>query len=183
MNIDKFSEIIDILTLAKKLHDINRYDIVKNQFFDVICYDSWFENILGVISSVFSSFYNNYDDGSETEIMIFTDDVISNYYHFAREFGKNTNTPHDKNPYVLEAESEVSKLLSFCYSVGWKLLGYTKTKKTTGQSKLIVYTGTCDCNCHANLAYSLIQLHQWFSDKCTEFRNKAKSIVEEVVVA
>ena len=53
--------------------------------------------------------------------------------------------------------------------MNWKLLGYTKTSRTAKQSKLIVYIGMCECDCHTNLAYSLIQLYKWFSDKCAEF--------------
>lgn len=169
MEIEGFGEVAGIITLAKELHDIGRFDIVKNQFFDTLCYDSWYENMWGVITSVFSGFYNNYDDGDETDCMIFEDDVISDYFTYAWEFGIKTNTPHDKNPYVKEAESEVRQQLSYCYSMGWKLLGYTKTKRTARQSKLIVYVGACECDCHTKLAYGLVQLYKWFSDKVAEF--------------
>ena len=125
--------------------------------------------MLGVISSVSSGYYNDYDDGNEEEIMIFEDDVISDYFTYAWEFGKKTNTPHDKNPYVTEAKREADNRLSFCYSTGWKLLGYTKTKRTARQSKLVVYVGMCECDCHTKLAYGLVQLYKWFYDKCTEF--------------
>lgn len=160
---------MSIITLAKELHDIGRYDIVHEQFFDTLCHDSWFENTQSVITSVFSSFYSNYDDRNEEECMIFEDDVISDYFTHAWEFGRNTDTPYDDNPYVVEAANEVRSRLSFCYGVGWKLLGYTKTKKTAKQSKLIVYICTCNCGCHDRLAYSLIQLYKWFSDKVKEF--------------
>jgi len=183
MEIEGFDEVAGIIALAKELHDIGRFDIVQSQFFDTLCYDSWFENMLGVITSVFSGFYNNYDDGDETELMIFTDDVISDYFTFAWEFGIKTNTPYDKNPYVTEAENEADRWLNFCYSTGWKLLGYTKTKKSAKQSKLIVYAGMCECDCHTKLAHGLVHLYQWFSDKCAEFRNQSKIIAEEVMAA
>ena len=169
MEIEGFSDIISIVTLAKELHDIDRRDIVENQFSDTLCYDSWFENVFGVISSIFSDFYNDYDDGDEMEMMIFNDNVISGYFLNAWEFGQKTNTPYDKNPYLTEAEDEVRRRLSFCNSMGWKLLGYAKTKKAAKQSKLIVYVGMCDCDCHTHLAHSLIRLYKWFSDKCAEF--------------
>jgi hypothetical protein len=168
--IEGFDEIAGIITLAKELHDMGRYDIVKENFFDTLTYDSWVENIYGAISSVFSGFHNNYDCGDETDTMIFTDDVISDYYTYAWEFGKKTNTPYDKNPYAIEAKREVGKRLNFCYSMGWKLLGYTKTKSKAKQSCLIVYVGMCECDCHTNLAYGLIQLYKWFSDRVAEFK-------------
>lgn len=138
MEIEGFNEVAGIIALAKKLHDVGRFDIVQSQFFDTLSYDSWFENTMSVINSIFTEFYNNYDDCDETEIMIFSDDVISDYYTYTYEFGKKTGTPYDKNPYVIEAKREVDNRLSFCYSTGWKLLGYTKTKRTARRSKLIV---------------------------------------------
>ena len=171
MEIEGFGEVAGIITLAKELHEVGRFDIVKNQFFDTLCYDAWFENVIGVISSVFSGFYSDYDDGDEAEIMIFTDDLISDYFTYAWEFGIKTNTPYDKNPYVTEAKRETDRLLSYCYSMGWKLLGYTKTRRTAKQSKLIVYIAACQCDCQTKLARGLIQLYQWFRDKVEEFKS------------
>ena len=179
MEIEGFGEVAGIITLAKELHDIGRFDIVKEHFFDTLSYDSWYENVFGVIASIFTGFCNNYDDGDETDTMIFTDDVISDYFAYAWEFGIRANTPYDKNPYVKEAENEVRQHLSYCYSMGCKLLGYTKTRRTARQSKLIVYVGTCDCDCHTKLAYGLIQLYQWFTEKVAEF----KMLREEAVAA
>lgn len=170
MEIEGFSEIISIVTLAKELHEIGREDIVDEQFFDVLCWDSYYENILGAISSIFSGFYSDYDDSSEEEFMIFEDDVISSYFEMAWAFGKKNNTVHDQNPYIIQANNEVSRQLNYCYSMDWKLLGYTKTRKTARQSKLIVYIGSCGCDCHGHLAYGLIQLYKWFSDKVAEFK-------------
>lgn len=176
MEIEGFSEVINTITLAKELHDIGRFDIVQTQFFDTLCYDTWLESMFGVITSVFSGFYNKYDENDEAEMMFFTDDVISDYFTYAWEFGIKTNTPYDKNPYVTKAENEVRRWLGFCYSIDWKLLGYTKTKKKAKQSKLIVYIGACDCDCHNHLAYSLIQIYKWFSDKCAEFTKPEEAI-------
>ena len=170
MEIEGFSEVVGIIALAKGLHDAGRCDVVEKQFHDVISYEAWFENIYGAISSVFSGFYNGCDDEDETEVMVFTDAVISDYFTYAWEFGVKTNTPYDKNPYVRDAVNEADRQLNFCYSMGWKLLGYTKTKRASRQSKLIVYVGMCECDCHTKLAYGLVQLYQWFTDKLAEFR-------------
>ena len=171
MEIEGFSEVVGIIALAKGLHDAGRCDVVEKHFYDVINYEAWFENIYGTISSVFSGFSNSCgDDDDETEVMVFTDDVISDYFTYAWEFGVKTNTPYDKNPYVKEAKNEADRLLSFCFSMGWKLLGYTKTRKASRQSKLIVYVGTCQCDCHTNLAYGLVLLYRWFKDKVANLR-------------
>lgn len=170
MEIEGFGEIISIITLAKELHDIGRGDIVEEQFFDVLCWDSYYENILGAISSIFSGFYSDYHDSSEEEFMIFEDDVISSYFEMAWMLGNKNKIPYAENPYVTEAENEVRRQLDFCYGIGWKMLGYTKTKKTARQSKLIVSICSCGCGCHDQLAYGLIQLYKWFSDRVAGFK-------------
>lgn len=177
MEIEGFSEVVGIIALAKELHDMGRYDIVREQFFDILSWDSYYENILGAISSVFSGFYSDYDEETEEECLIFEDDCISAYYEMAWEYGRSHNTSHDENPYVIEANNEVSRQLNYCYSMGWKLLGYTKTRKTARQSKLIVYIGCCSCDSHGHLAYGLVQLYQWFKDKAAEFHKPKKVMV------
>lgn len=167
--IEGFDSIISTLTLAKELYDIDRFDIVQEQFSDTICYDSYYESIFSVIQSIFSGFHSIYDDDDDVECMIFTDYYISRYYEIASEYGRRHNVSHDENPYVIEAKNEANRWLTGCYSTGWRLLDYTKTRKAAKQSKLIVYIGNCTCDCHGSIAQGLIQLYQFFSSKCAEF--------------
>ena len=178
MEIEGYNYIISSVALAKELHEVGRFDIVKEQFSDTLCYDSYYENLFGVISSAFSGFYNNYYDDEDTEIFIFSDDCLSKYFEIAWEYGKSHNVPHEENPFVIEANNEARRHLSYCHSMGWRLLGYTKTKKTARQSKLIVYIATCTCDSHATLAHGLIRLYEFFSDKCAEFENRMTKNVE-----
>jgi len=173
--IECFNSIVSILALAKKLYEVNRFDVVQEHFFDTLSYDSYYENIFGVIQSVFSGFHSDYEDDDE-ECMIFTDDCISRYYEIAWEYGRSHNVSHDENPYVIEANNEAREWLTGCYSMGWRLLGYTKTKKTARQSKLIVYIGSCSCDCHGGIARGLIQLYQFFTEKCAEFDKRMTEI-------
>jgi hypothetical protein len=178
VEIEGFREVTGIISLAKELHDIGRRDIIEQRFFDTLSYDVWLEDMYGTISSVFSGFYNDYDDEGEAELMIFTDDVISDYYCIAWDYGRGHNVPHDENPFVTAAKHEAGRWLSGCYSMDFKLLGYTKTRKTARQSKLIVYAGTCDCDCQARLPYNLIQIYKWFSAQVEKFK-----MPEEVMAA
>ena len=106
MEIDRlegFEMILDAVTLAKELHDAGRADVIKAAFFDVLSYDTFYESVLGVISSVFSGFHNDYIDNEECEIMVFSDDVISEYFYFAWEYGRNYKIPYTNNPLVKAA--------------------------------------------------------------------------------
>jgi hypothetical protein len=142
---------------------------VKNHFFDVLSFDTWIENMWGAITSIFSGFYNDYDEDDETEKLIFTDDVISGYFMHAWEYGKKTNIPPDKNPYVIEAENEARQCLNFTFNMDWKLLGYTKSKRAARKSKLIIYTCAQEFCEYDYLAYGLVHLYKWFKDKCASF--------------
>ena len=165
MEIEGFGAIINTLLLAKELYDIDKFDIVEQQFYDTLCWDGYYENILGATSSIFSGFYNEYDDNDDTEIMMFEDDIISNYFIHAWEYGKQHNLSCEQNPYVTQAQSEAQRWLSVSHCVDWKLLAYTKTKKTARQSKLIIRIYNCGCNAHTHIAYGLIKLYAWFSNK------------------
>jgi len=180
VEIEGFNEIAGIILLAKELHDIERYDIVEKYFFDTLCYDSWHESMYGVITSLFSGFNSDYDDGDEEEKMTFTDDIISEYFVYAWEFGEKTNTPHDENPYVKGAEFEARRWLNFTYNMDWRLLGCAKTREDARESRLIVRTCACDFDEHEDLAHGLVQLYQFFTDKCAEFRERTKT--EEVMI-
>ena len=168
--IEGFGNILSQIMLAKELHDIDRYDIVEQNFFDTLSWESYYENILGVMSAVFSGYYSNYDDYEDMETMIFEDNSISNYFVYAWKQGKLQNLPYDQNPYLAQAQSAVERWLNVSNCVGWRLLGYTRTKKKARASKLLVqhYTG-CGCNALEHIAYGLIQLYAWFDAKNAEF--------------
>jgi len=169
--IEGFDAIISTLHLAKELHDIGRFDIVKYQFHNVLCWDGYYENNLNVLSSIFSGFYNDYDEDNDMEFMMFEDDIISEYFVFAWKYGKLHKLSSEQNPYVIQAQDKVRRWLNFSSCTYWKLLAYTKTRKTAQQSKLLIriYTG-CGCNAHEGVAYGLIQLYAWFANMCGEFK-------------
>jgi hypothetical protein len=169
--VEGFDSIISTLFMAKELHDIGRYDLVEKDFFNELCIDNHYENIIGVISSVFSVHFSNCDENFE-DVMVFEDDVISEYFLHAHKQIKLQKLDFEENPYVQEAREEVQKWFSFSYCTGNKLLAYTKTKKTARKSKLIVYHDTgCGCNAYEHIAYGLIKLYDWFEKKCAEFKS------------
>jgi hypothetical protein len=97
--------------------------------------------------------------------MIFSDDVICEYYRTAWEYGRVNKIPHNENPYVIEAETEVRRWLNFSYSMDWKLLGYTKTRRAANSSKLIINTCAYEFGEYDHLAYGLLRLYGFFADK------------------
>ena len=168
MGLDEFDTVIYTLHLAKELFDMGRVDVLE-QFCDEISYDWHYENLFTIMTSIFERNYNNFDEEDYYEFWLFEDDVISNYFIYAFEYGKRNKLPHDQNPYVVQAQDEVRSRLYISNCVDWKLLAYTKTKKTARQSKLVVYHYTdCGCNALEGIAYGLIRLYGWFTEKCTE---------------
>jgi len=169
VEIDGFSQIIEVIGLAKMLHGMGRSDIVKTRFNDVLSWDTCMESMWEAITSIFSGFHNEYDEGDETEKFIFTDDVISRYFIHAFEHGKKTRTPPDKNQYVIEAQHEARSCFDFTCNMGWNLFGYTKSRRAARKSKLIIYTSPSEFCEHDYLAYGLVHLYKWFKDKCDSF--------------
>ena len=170
-----FVNIAAILTLAKALYDIDRLDVIQEGFSDVLDYDDYYINVYGVISLIFSGFENNCDE-YETEIMIFKDDVISDYFVHAWEYGKKHRLLNAQNPYVTDAQNEVIRWLKVSYCVSSELLAYTKSKRTAKRSKLLIRIDNCGCDAPEKVAYGLIQLYKWFKDKCDEFKAKKAEV-------
>ena len=168
--IEGFHNIVSILSLAKKLHDIGRFDVV-GQFYDSLCLDSYFDHMLNVISSIFVGFECKYVEENETELMKFEDDLISDYFVHAWEYGQLHKIHYSQNPYVIQAQSEAQRCLNGNCCVDWKLLAYIRTKKAAQKSELFVcMSGGCGGCCgHEKLAHGLIQLYTWFKNKCDEF--------------
>jgi len=168
--LEGFYEVLSCITLVKGLHDINRLDVI-GQFSDVLSWESFFEVTHGIISSIFDGYTCDYDEENEVELMEFTDDVISNYFIHAWEYGKLNNLHYSQNPYIPQAKSEINDWFYRSCCIDWKLLSYIRTKKSAQKSKLLIhaYTGCGGCNKQENLVNGLIQLYSWFSNKCKEF--------------
>ena len=47
MVIDGFDEILNTLYIAKRLYDMGRYEVVEANFFDIVDYDVYYENMYG----------------------------------------------------------------------------------------------------------------------------------------
>jgi hypothetical protein len=179
--IEGFHSIVNSLSLAKKLYDIGRHDVLA-QFDEVLCWDSYYSHVLEVTSSMFTGFKSEYADDDETEYMEFEDDVISNYFIHAWRYGKYHNIHYSQNPYVTQAKDEAYNCLNTSCCIDWKLLAYIRTQKSAQKSKLIVCMGNgCGGCCgHENLAHGLIRLYTWFKDKCNDF--EASSSESKMVV-
>jgi hypothetical protein len=168
--IEGFKSIISTLILAKSLHDIGRFEIAESGFSDQLCWDDYYHNIFAVISRIFSGYESNYSEDNCMEIMCFTDEIISNYFVHAWEYGKLHNLHYSENPYVTEAQNEVRSWLGVSHCSYWKLAAYIRTKKSAQKSKLLVFMDTgCGCNSDEYIAYGLIQLYTWFVAKNAEF--------------
>jgi len=170
MEIEDFSAIISTLVLAKELHDIDRFDIVEEQFYDSVCPDGYYHNILSAVSSIFYGFENDYSEESGIEFMSFEDDVISKYFVHAWEYGKLHDQHYSQNPYVAQAQGEIGRWLNNGTCVDWKLLAYIRTKKAAQQTRLLVCMYSCNCNAIEGVAYGLVKVYGWFAAKCAEFK-------------
>ena len=184
--IEGFDSIVSSVTLAKQLYDLGRYDVM-GRLCDTLCWDSYFENLFGVIGSVFKDFQCDYDDNEETEFMTFGDDAISDYFVHAWEYGELHKLHYSQNPLVTHARDEIHKCFSGSCSVDSKLCAYIRTKKSAQKSKLIVllYNGCGSCSTHETVANGIIRLYTWLKNKCAEFEalKTIPSIPNEVVPA
>ena len=169
MEIEGFDEIINTIYIAKKLHDIGKYDLVNENFYDVLCYDAYFENMCGLIPSLFEHFHSRYSERQGMELHVMSDPVIVDFYKLAGEYGRERNISDEANPYISEAEEQARSWLSFSYCLDWKLIGYTEPKRPF-QSRLVLFIYQDDWTDLGCLAYGLIEIREWFSDACARLK-------------
>lgn len=155
---------------------MGKYELVTESVFDGIDLGMYYENMVGLISNLFTYYGGRYFENRCVELHVLSDPVIVDCYKLTGEYGRRHKIPDKDNSYIKAAEQEVHGQLNFCYGIGWKVLGYTRTRKTARQSRLIVYSCSCDCGCHDHLAYGLIQLYKWFSDKVIESKEQTEVI-------
>ena len=70
MAIDGFDEILNTIYIAKKLHDMGKYEAVKGSFYDVLEYDVYYENMLVLIENIFAYYDCTYYERHNVEVYI-----------------------------------------------------------------------------------------------------------------
>lgn len=169
MSVEGFDEIFNTVYIAKKLYDMGKYDLVKDSFYDEISFDAYYENMFYLIENLFEHHYCQYSDRRCVEMHILSDPVIEEFYKLAGEYGKRNNIPDENNYYIKDAEMQVQIQLDFSYCVDWKLMGHTKPKRKF-HSRLAVFIYQDDWVDLGCLAYGLIEIYEWFSEACVNFR-------------
>ena len=187
MAIDGFVEIFNTIYIAKKLYDMEKYDLVTRNFYDVPCIDAYYENMYALIPDLFEYCYGRYFEYRGIELLVLSDPVIVDFYTLAGGYGRKQNISDDANPYISEAEEQVRKWLNFSYCLDWRLKGYTEPKRSF-HSRLTLFIYQDDWVDMGCITYGLIEIYQWFSDACARLRDvlhKSKPAVtgERVIAA
>lgn len=179
MAIEDFDELFNTIYIAKKLYDVDRYDLVTENFYDVPCLDAYYENMYGLIPNLFEYYYSLYSEYRGIEMHVLSDPMIVEFYKLAGEYSKRHKISDCENPYIQEAEQQVSRQLNFSYCLDWRLKGYTEPKRPF-HSRLVLFIYQDDWVDLGCLAYGLIEIYEWFSDACVRLKNV---LHEEVIAA
>jgi len=174
MIVDGFNELFNIVYIAKKLHDMDRYDLVTESFFDVLDFDMYYENMYGLIDNFFDYHRSNYYDMHGVELHILSAPVIVDFYVLAGKYGRRNNIADENNPYIKAAQQETRDNLNICHCLDWKLMGHTEPARPFHSRLGLFISHDCDCLDLGVLAYRLIVLHEWFSDMCVELSEKLR---------
>ena len=170
MAVEGFNEICNVIYIAKKLHETGKYRLVPESFFDTLDYDFYFENMHGLISNIFGHYYSRYSECYGVELHILSDPVIVDFYVLAGIYGKRNDIPDKDNPYIKEAQEETDSSLDISHCLDWKLMGHTEPVRPFHSRLGLFISYDCDCLELGVLAYRLIELYEWFEDKCAELK-------------
>ena len=188
MAIEGFNEIFNVVYLAKELHDMGKFDLVKSSFSDSLDYDTYYENMYGLIGNIFERHTCRYYESLCGEIHNLSDPAIVDFFILAGQYGRRNNIPDEDNRYIKEAKEETDENLYICNCLNWKLMGHTEPKRPFHSRLALFISHDCGCLDLGVLAHRLVELHDWFSDSCVELRGLLAEIegqtkMEEVAMA
>ena len=171
MSIEGADEIFDIIYIAKRLFDIGKYELVNASFSDLVEHDIYYENMLGLIENIFEHYKCHYYENRYMEIHVVSDPVIVDFYILAGRYGKRNNIADVDNPYIKEAEQIVINNLNISHCLDWMLMGYTEPKRPFHSRLGLFISYDCDCLDFGTLACKLIEIYEWFANRCVELSN------------
>ncbi len=169
MEVEGFDLIFNMIYIAKRLYDIGKYALVEENCGDFLDYDAYYENMYGLIPSLFEHYDCRYSEERGVELHVFSDPVIVDFFKLAGEFGKRNGVADKDNPHIKSAEWEVRRWLDFSYCIDWKLVGHTDPKRPF-HSRLGVFIYQDDWADMGCLTYGLIEIYEWFSDACIRLK-------------
>lgn len=171
MVIEGFDEICNTVSIAKKLFDMGKYELVETCFFDVVDFDTYFEDMYLLMEKLFGWYNSWYYGRQNVEVYVMSDPVLADFYILSGEYGRRHQIADENNAYILEAQNQVDSCLNLSYCIDWKLMGHTHPKRPF-QSRLAVFLYPEDWGVDLGcLVYALIEIYEWFSDACIRLRN------------
>ena len=170
MAIECFTELFNMVYIAKKLHDMGKYDLVEQDFYGALEYDGYFESMYNLMGNLFEYHYCQYSDSRGVELHVLSDPVIVDFYVLAGKYGKRNSIPDDMNPYIKAAIKQAENYLNFSYCLDWMLIGHTEPKRSY-HSRLGLFICQDDYVDLGCLCYSLIEMYDWFSQHCIKLSN------------
>ena len=172
MEVDGYDEIMHMFTIAKKLYDMGRYDIVKSCFSNVPDFDDYYFGMNCLVDSFFEYSTSKYYEYRNEELLVVSASEIVDFYVLAGEYGKINNIQDNANPYILDAQKEVSKSLTISHCMDWLLMGHTEPKRPFHSRIGIFISHDCGCADIGVIAYRLIELYEWYQQNCVELKAK-----------
>jgi hypothetical protein len=172
---DDFKSALQLIFLAKQLHEIGRYEVFQDLQNNVIAYagevfyDTYIEAAVLAIESVFKHCVNKYYENKGLEIYVLSDVVVTDYFILAGEYGRRHKLDEKSNPYIISAREEVERWFNFSYSLSVELRGYTEPKRPF-QSRLVIMTYADEWLDYTAIAIGTVAMYRFLADKCAELR-------------
>lgn len=172
MEIDGFRELLDMVYIAKTLHDMGKFELVTKSFGDTLEYDNYYNDIYDLIGNLFEHIDVKHYEHRNLELNVLSDNVIVDFYTLAGEYGKLNGVSDSDNGYIKSAQDEVNIQLDICHCLDWILAAHTEPKRPFHSRLGLIISHDCGCLDRGVLALRLIEIHKWFEEQCNELREK-----------
>jgi hypothetical protein len=176
MAIDGFGEILTAVYIAKRLHEIGKYDVAEASFPYGLDYDSYYNGMYSLIDNLFEYSRQHYYESRVSELIVVSDPIITEFYILAGEYGKQKGISDNENPYIQDAKDVAGEYLGLCSCVSWAVLGHTKPKREYHSRIGVMVCQECSVVDIGSIAVGLVEVYTWFEDNCEELRYKVYNL-------
>ena len=163
-----FTDITNIIALAKLLHDNKRSDILV-QWPSIIDEEVYLDACITTVDNIFSKFSVEYLDDENVEVLKFKDALFSNYLAHASRQNRKYREPTKSNSSIKEVLKALSAYIGGSCCIDWSFSRKKKLKSTTNNATLTIWLNRdCYCDNWSKITFGLVDIYRWFKDKVAE---------------
>jgi hypothetical protein len=154
-------------------------DRLNLSFVKECCDDSYYENLLECLHSVFESINVHFIEDEEQDLLVMRDPAMLRYFQLCREYELLTHVAHEDNPYVSNAQHHVERIFSGNYSCNAEL----RTAVTKERDCMFIFRSWPEFCLYASVVDAFFSVLSFFEDGIEPLGKEIELLTQEGAIA